>query len=162
DEVAADGSATLIPYLKMRLAGMKFGKPLPVISGVDLNDQIAVRALSSWFLARVLQRSREWMVKYRSDRLQNRGPHWSAKVGVPVEHFDSPVLKLFEQVLAIAWLWVKENRLPESLGDLLRSYISAVPRVETEVPDFHAVPEIAAAVQSFVISREAEPGIYIY
>jgi hypothetical protein len=31
-----------------------------------------------------------------------------------------------------------------------------------EVSDFHAVPEIAAAIQSFVMSRDAVPGIYVY
>jgi hypothetical protein len=39
---------------------------------------------------------------------------------------------------------------------------STAVRLGEEVSDFHAVPEIAAAVHSFVISREAVPGICVY
>jgi len=28
--------------------------------------------------------------------------------------------------------------------------------------DCHAIPEIAAAVQSFISSRDAQPGVYVY
>lgn len=162
DEVPSGRPVTRIPYLKMRLAGANFGSTLPATAGVDLNDPLAVRALSSWFLARVLQRSQQWIARHQRDRLKNRRPVWSANVGVPVEHYDSDALEVFRQVLAMAWLWVKTDRLPATLDDLLRASHSAVPELEAEIPDFHAVPEIAAAVQSFVMSRQAEPGIYVY
>jgi hypothetical protein len=162
DEAPTGSGITRIPYLKMRLAGASFGSPLPVIRGIDLNDQAAVRALSSWFLARVLQRSQQCMEKHERDRLKNRRPVWSANVGVPVEHCDSAAIEAFRQVLATAWLWVKRHQVPSTLDDLLSSYNRTLPELASEVADFHAVPEIAAAVQSFVMSREAEPGIYIY
>ncbi|WP_132527801.1 hypothetical protein [Rhizobium sp. BK376] len=51
---------------------------------------------------------------------------------------------------------------PKMLQRALPSYRLTQSRLATEVTDFHAVPEIAAAVQSFVMSREAVPGIYVY
>ena len=68
---------------------------------------------------------------------------------------------------------IRPNRRNENLvesrnhGGLLcqpprRCTRSAQHRLEEEVTDFHAIPEIAAAVQSFVMSREAVPGIYVY
>jgi hypothetical protein len=44
----------------------------------------------------------------------------------------------------------------------LEEYRITLERIEGEITDFHAIPEIAAAVQSFVMSREAVPGIYVY
>jgi hypothetical protein len=162
DETPPGCEITRITYLKMRLAGAGFGNPLPVVRGIDLNEPIAVRALSSWFLARVLQRSQQSMKNHEADRLKNRRPVWSANVGVPVEHCDSDAIEAFRQVLATAWLWIKRDQVPSTLDNLLSSYSRTLPELAAEIADFHAVPEIAAAVQSFVMSREAEPGIYIY
>jgi len=162
DEEPRGGEITRIQYLKMRLAGASFGSPLPVIRGIDLNEPTVVRALSSWFLARVLQRSQQNMAKHERDRLKNRRPVWSANVGVPVEHCDSAAIEAFRQVLATACLWIKRDQVPSTVDELLPSYDRTLPELTAEIADFHAVPEIAAAVQSFVMSREAEPGIYIY
>src|SRR5690606_17598636 len=98
---------------------------------------------------------------FQSDRMKNRDPIWSANVGVPVEHFDSEALQVFEEVLGVAWLWVKDQQIPATLRDAMSMYRETEMRLGEEVSDFHALPEIAAAVQSFVMSREAVPGIYV-
>lgn len=162
NETPKGAKVVRIPYLKMRLAGGEFGDPLPVVGGIDLNSPAAVRALASWFLARVLIRSQEWLAENETARLKNRRPVWSANVGVPVEHFDSDALDVFREVLGVAWMWVKYDRPPATLAELLPAYNAALPALVAETADFHAVPEIAAAVQSFVVSREALPGIYVY
>jgi hypothetical protein len=113
-------------------------------------------------LASVIVRSQEWMTIHERDRLKNRVAVWSANVGVPVEHYDSQVLETFRKVLGVAWLWVKDSQIPGTLVDAIAAYNNMAGRLNEEVSDFHAVPEIAAAVQSFVMSREAVPGVYVY
>lgn len=162
DSVSGKQSAVIVPYLKMRLAGGPIGEHLPEFGGIDLNKAESVRALAAWFLASVIQRSQQWLAVHEADRLKNRVPVWSANVGVPVEHYDSQALATFEEVLGVAWLWVKDDLVPKTLQQALPSYRLTQPRLAAEVTDFHAVPEIAAAVQSFVMSREAVPGIYVY
>ncbi len=158
----APRGAALIPYLKMRLAGVPIIDSLPIVGGVNLASDEATRALASWFLARVLLRSREWITLNASDRLKNRTVVWSANVGVPVEHYDSPVIETFRQVLGVSWLWVADGNLPANITDAVNAYEQCVVRLKQEIVDFHAIPEIAAAVQSFVMSRQAVPGIYVY
>lgn len=162
DSVSGNQPAVLVPYLKMRLAGGPIGERVPEFEGIDLNKSESVRALAAWFLASVIQRSQQWLAVHEADRLKNRVPVWSANVGVPVEHYDSQALATFEEVLGVAWLWVKDDQVPKTFQQAMSSYEVTQPRLAAEVTDFHAVPEIAAAVQSFVMSREAVPGIYVY
>lgn len=162
DSVSGKQSAVIVPYLKMRLAGGPIGERLPEFEGIDLNKAESVRALAAWFLASVIQRSQQWLAVHEADRLKNRVPVWSANVGVPVEHYDSQALATFEEVLGVAWLWVNGDQVPKTFQQALSSYGVTQPRLMAEVTDFHAVPEIAAAVQSFVMSREAVSGIYVY
>ena len=129
---------------------------------MDLNAPESVKALASWFLASVIAGSEEWLAGNQADRLKGRAVVWSANVGVPVEHYDSPILKTFKEVLRVAWVWRREGILPETFHEALAGYAAAAGRLDLEASDFHAVPEIAAAVQSFVMSREALEGIYVY
>ena len=151
-----------VTYLKMRLAGSPIANDEREIAGVNLHEFSSVKALAAWFLASVISRSQEWMKLHEANRLKGRTPVWSANLGVPVEHYDSEALKTFEEVLGVAWLWVKDGNIPATFNAALRTYQSCFSRLEREVSDFHAIPEIAAAVQSFVMSREAVPGIYVY
>jgi hypothetical protein len=162
DQVPKGVHVAHIPYLKMRLAGATIGDKLPTIDNIDLNDVRSVSALSSWFLASVLRRSQQWIARAERDRLKGRVPVWSANIGVPVAHYDSPSLETFDEVLNVAWQWVKKDQIPATIGDVISAYSQAVTRRADKVTDFHAIPEIAAAIQSFVISREASPGIYVY
>jgi hypothetical protein len=151
-----------VTYLKMRLAGSPIVSDERQVAGIDLHEMSSVKALAAWFLASVISRSQQWMRLYEADRLKGRNPVWSANLGVPVEHYDSEALTTFEEVLGVAWLWVKDGKLPKTFSAALQAYQSCLPRLEHEVSDFHAIAEIAAAVQSFVMSREAVPGIYVY
>jgi hypothetical protein len=151
-----------VTYLKMRLAGTPIEDDLTEVAGAKLDDVKTIKALAAWFLASVIARSQQWMSLNEASRLKNRTPVWSANVGVPVEHYDSAALATFEEVLGVAWTWVKDRKIPQTLESALHDYSAAVPRLTHEVADFNAIPEIAAAVQSFVMSREAVPGIYIY
>jgi hypothetical protein len=162
DRPPCDAPVTTVRYLKMRLAGMALGEDLAAVNGVDLNGEKAARALSSWFLASVLKRSQDWIGRNERNRMKNRTPVWSANVGVPVEYCDSNAIKIFEEVHGVAWLWLKSGSVPRSLLEALTAYDHSVPLLPSQSKDFHAIPEIAAAVHSFVMSRESVPGIYIY
>jgi hypothetical protein len=162
DEIAADSAHISIPYLKMRLAGSPIGEKLRSINGIDLNSEACTRALASWFLATVIIRAQQWLYFYECDRLKNRDATWSANVGVPVEHYDSDKLRTFEKVLGVAWLWARRGEIPGTLSETIDAFETTRAQLKEAVTDFHAIPEIAAAVQSFVMSREAVPGIYVY
>lgn len=151
-----------IKYLKMRLAGVPIDDKLPTIQGIDLAQNNTCRALSAWFLANVLKESCLYLQKAEANRLRNRRIFWSANIGVPVEHYDSPALSVFEEVLAVAWRWNIKGILPEQLEQITRLYEEEKKIINPDDTDFHAVPEIAAAVHSFVISRSAVPGFYVF
>ena len=151
-----------IRYLKMRLADVAIPASLPPTVEMDLSNPEVVRALSSWFLATVVSRARAWILHQQEERIRGRTVQWSANVGVPVEHYDSPAIEVFRKVLSVAWAWVTENKIPTHLQDAVTTYRYTVQSIEPDSSDCHAIPEIAAAVQSFLTSREAEPGIYIY
>ncbi|WP_042775870.1 hypothetical protein [Sinorhizobium fredii] len=161
DDIPRGLKVVAIPYLKMRLAGEPIDEA-QAVAGFDLKERHVVCALTSWFLASVIKRSQTWIEQQQKGRLKNRAPVWSANVGVPVEHFDSDALSTFEEALGVAWHWLKEDQLPSTIADAVAAYGQTVPALCDAVADFHAVPEIAAAVQSFVTSREAAPGIYVY
>jgi hypothetical protein len=151
-----------VRYLKMRIAGVDLADPLPVVDEIDLNTEEAVRALSSWFLASVAARAKTWVLDHEADRARGREVQWSANVGVPVEHYDSHAIDVFRSVLAVGWAWLAENDIPHRLDSLITKYRETVATADLDRTDCHAIPEIAAAVHSFIISREAQSGIYVY
>jgi hypothetical protein len=109
------GAGTAIRYLKMRLAGLNYDEPHSN-GGIDLNDPISCRAMASWYLARVICNSQEWILKQEESRAKGRPIQWSANVGVPVEHYDSAVINVFRVVLGLRG----SGRLGEkSLNDYL-------------------------------------------
>ena len=161
-ELGTGNDVTIVRYLKMRLAGLSADGPLPVFDGVDLNDTGVIRALSSWFLATVISRARDWIHIHETERFIGRKPQWSANVGLPVEHYDSQTIGVFQTALAVAWDWATHDDVPSRLDELLAKYRETAPSVDPATTDCHAIPEMAAAVQSFITSREAAPGIYVY
>lgn len=161
-QLASEPTSTIVRYLKMRLAGVPMQQPLPAIHGIDLNQNKAVCALSSWFLASVISKSQDWVLSHEVDRSVGRKLQWSANVGVPVEHFDSPTIDLFRKVLGVAWAWTEDQNIPSDLDELLKRYEVTSDDIDVDRADFHAIPEIAAAVQSFLTSCSARPEIYVY
>ena len=146
-----------VRYLKMGLAGM----PIAHVAGGELSDPEVCGALSSWYLATLTRKSQDWIERHEPERVLNRRIVWSANVGVPVEHYNSPAIETFRKTLAIAWIW-QQKAVPPDLNSTLEAYRAAQALIGGHPIDCHAVPEIAAAVQSFIISREALPGRYLY
>lgn len=149
-----------VPYLKMRLAG--FDHTLTSATELDPKYRSICCALSSWFLATIIQRCQEWILVHESERVKTRQIVWSANVGVPVEHYDSVAIKTFNEVFDVAWLWAQKGQILSDVRSILAAYKAARIASHDHGTDCHAIPEIAAAVQSFIMSREAVPGIYVY
>jgi len=162
DQVGDQQNLVRIPYLKMHLANLSSGKTPARTVGYGLNYKDLCCALSSWFLATLIQRCQKWISVHESERVKNRRIVWSANVGVPVEHYDSPAIDTFNEVLGVAWQWAQKGRLASDVKSALADYEAARTASRDHETDCHAIPEIAAAVQSFIISREAVPGIYVY
>lgn len=155
-------SGVVVRYLKMRLADLTLYDRVHGINDIDLDSKEAVRALSSWYLGTVISRARIWVLKNEADRAKGREVQWSANVGVPIEYYDSPAINVFREVLAVAWIWATEDDIPRRLDEAVSKYEATASEVATKTVDCHAIPEIAAAVQSFISSREAQPGVYVY
>ena len=160
-EPGRDGT-TQLRYLKMGLADTVMPIQPPTWRGVDLNRMVVIKALSSWYLATVVSAAQTWIQENRGERLRGRTVQWSANVGVPVEYYDSPAIDTFREVLSTGWSWVMANDIPSDFETALVRYEEEAEVIRDQITDCHALPEIAAAVQSFIVSREAQPGIYVY
>jgi predicted nucleic acid-binding Zn-ribbon protein len=157
---------TSIVFIKMRLADLDISQEsdrwrierLP-----ELDRPETVENLCAYYLSRVIARAQSWIRRNKPDLVKNQKIEWSANVGVPVEYCDSPAIARFKKVLSLAWLLSNEPQTElftlESLGDRLNQLRSSL--VHTSI-DCHAIPEISAEVWSFLNSREADEGFYVF
>lgn len=162
-----------IDYIKMRLAAIDFRKDskeddwrLEQIP--ELDDDETVKSLCAYYLSCVIKRSQQWIIQNRPDLFANQTVRWSVKLGVPVEHYDSDALKTFKEVLAIAWL-LKSSAVETSdlTIDSLNRLIAHLRQwkadnIAEDGLDCDVTPEIAAAVWSFLNSRQAQEGFYTF
>lgn len=151
-----------ILFLKMRIAMSYNPRDVMESPHVDLNDAITVQALSSYFLADIIRHAKREFTRQESELSAGRTITWSANIGVPVEHYDSPTVCIFRRVFAIAWKWETSDSIPRTVKEAIAQYRVGQSEVESIPTDCHAVPEIVAAVLSFLTSREAQPGVYTY
>ena len=76
---------------------------------------------------------------------------------------DNSVLKNeFANVFAVAWDWGDISQGPTTLADIEENYNRLLKNANLEESYCQPIPEIIAAVDSFVTSREAREGIYIF
>lgn len=157
---------TSVEFIKMRLADLDISQEnerwrlehLP-----ELDRPETVENLCAYYLSRVIARAQSWIRRNKPDLVKNQKIEWSANVGVPVEYYDSPAIARFQTVLSLAWLLSNEPQTElltfETLGNCLKQLRS---RIEQNTTDCHAIPEISAAVWSFLNSREAQEGFYVF
>ncbi len=158
----ANDLAKQIRYLKMMLASEPASIDPLTWHGEELCHGNEIEALASWFLAKVILKTKVWIHEYRGGRIEGRSVQWSANVGVPVEYYDSPTIETFERVLSVGWAWAETGKIPSNFESTRNRYRQDTSKLQVGRSNCHALPEIAAAVQSFVMSREVQPGIYIY
>ena len=151
-----------IHYLKMRLADVSMPGESEHVGGWSLTDPVTIQALAAFFLASVMRKAKGWILAREREWTRGRRVVWSANVGVPVEHYDSPKCLLFREVLAVAWVLTSHESLPHNIDEATGTYTMIARTLDVKRSDCQAIPEIAAAVQSFISSRGAQPGIYLY
>jgi hypothetical protein len=154
--------ATGIDYIKMRLAQLDMSpgdgwRPAPC---EECRDQTDVEALATFFLARVIDRSRQAIVAARPDLFAGRTAQWSFSIGVPVRYRDSPARSRFERVLVAATAWADRGVPERSTVSEVRSIFASLPRTAEDT--CWVVSEIGAAIQSFITSPRAPEGVYLY
>ncbi|MEB3281409.1 MAG: hypothetical protein VKK42_21055 [Lyngbya sp.] len=164
----APNVAVSIDFIKMRLANLDVGtetQPYPSdrlqsFKRVDLNTTESLENLSAYYLSRVITKAQDWVMTNNQTLVKNQEIGWSANVGVPVKYIDSKAVERFKRV--IRWAWLLCQSQPQSFNDLWEEMERLRgERDRDDIPCF-AMPEIAAAVQSYTISRQAEPGTYIF
>ena len=162
-----------IDYIKMRLAAIDLRQQdkendwrLEQIP--ELDDDTTVESLCAYYLSRVITRSQQWIAQNRPDLFTNQTVRWSVNIGVPVEYCDSPALKRFEKVLALAWL-LKSTDIDasalniEQLNQLIEHLQQWMDNNKTmNELDCTTTPEIVAAMWSFINSRQAQEGFYTF
>ena len=136
-------------FLKMRI-------------GDSTQKPMYVQALSSYYLAEIIRGAMGEFRRQETELAAGRQIIWSANIGVPVDYYDSPKLVIFREIFAIAWMWAVSNGVPTTVQGAIEQYQIGQRGVDLTATDCHAVPEIVAAVWSFVTSRAARPGIYTY
>ena len=162
-----------INYIKMRLAAIDFRREdkedewrLERIP--ELDDDATVESLCAYYLSSIIERSQRWITVNRPELFTNQKVRWSVNIGVPVEYCDSPALKRFERVLALAWLLKSTDvdtatltidRLNQLTAHLQQWMDSNKTMDEL---DCTTTPEIAAAIWSFINSRQAQEGFYTF
>jgi hypothetical protein len=157
-----DPEGALVEYPKMALADLT---DLKITGGsTSLRDQIerAIEPLCALFVAHLLKKARNWVDRHWRDYMRGGDVEWSANVGVPVAHLDSEADDVFQRVLAVAWEWMSADLLPDRLVDLEMFYEYTSGIVDPKDSWCTPSPEIAAAVQAFVSSREARPSVYVF
>ncbi|MGB3573786.1 MAG: hypothetical protein WBA01_17245 [Phormidesmis sp.] len=162
-----------IDYIKMRLAAIDFRKESKedewrIEQIPELDDDGTVRSLCAFYLSQVIVRSQQWIQKNKPELFINQTVRWSVNLGVPVEHCDSDALGTFEEVLELAWLLKSTDIDTTALTiDSLNQLIAHLRQwkqqnVADKGLDCSVTPEIAAAVWSFLNSRQAQEGFYTF
>jgi len=152
----------MVEYPKMALADLSDLKITGGTPPICMQIKRSIEPLCALFVAHLLRMAKGWVDRHWRDYMRDGDVEWSANVGVPVAHLNSDAEHVFSKVLAVAWEWMNADLLPDKLVDLemLYEYTSGI--VDPEDSWCQPFPEIAAAVQAFVSSREARPSVYVF
>jgi len=138
-------------YLKMRLASTWLADPC-MTSNKDI-------CLSAFYISEVLKASRKYILKAESTMLVGKRVLWFAKLCVPIGENNHSLLDSFGSFYDRCW------QLADRSYDNSLSEIAAILQsIDPDPNNSHcqAYPEIGAAVHSFLLTREAVPGLYCY
>jgi hypothetical protein len=119
--------------------------------------------LAAYFLARVIQRARAFILSKSAGFDESRGDRCFLNMAVPVAHAqDTRVAAEFDTSLRKAWLLARET----TLGDWPQTQVAeALSRVDTSPGQdigCYIYPEVSANVQSYIKSRAGSDGLYLF
>ena len=164
---------TVVDFIKMRLANLYLrldqeGWQFPCqlqrsIAGVDLNNAETIENLCAYYLSGVISRAKAWIEEHNADLVRNQEINWSVNIGVPVQYADSDAIAGFQRVLHLGWLLSEDHPARITISQLNAQLRILRRQLSTHADLFcSAIPEVAAAVYSYTVSRQAEPGTYIF
>ena len=125
-------------------------------------DAEMLNILIIYYLARIIQQSRVSFIEQQKERCFNKSIHWSASIGVPVKYFDSKELTVIQDLFNIAWQIseiVNLSNKIQNVSEIIRNVKNRTDRCN--IPCF-AVPEVVAAICSFINSQAAMDNIYLF
>lgn len=161
-----DHGLKVLDGLKMRLADLDLGKTQlgwRLEAFPELDEPEMVENLCAYYLSRVIGRSQAWVRSNRPRLVANQVIEWSANVGVPVAYCDEErVSDRFHRVLTLAWLLSNEPQTQVLTVQLLQEQMIQLRKQLSPAVNCHAVPEIGAEAWSFLNSREAQEGYYLF
>lgn len=164
---------TAIDFIKMRLANLYLrldqeGWQFPChleqsISGVDLDNAETIENLCAYYLSGVISRAKAWIMQHNANLVRNQKIDWSMNIGVPVQYADSGAIAGFQKVLHLGWL-LSEAHPTQITVNQLNARLHTLRQQLPHHSDLFcsAIPEVAAAVYSYTVSRQAKPGTYIF
>ncbi|MDZ8189926.1 MAG: hypothetical protein RMX96_34460, partial [Nostoc sp. ChiSLP02] len=136
---------------------------LPKFQEIDLNNTENLENLCAYHLSSIILKAKQWVYKNNADLVKNQKINWSANIGVPIKYVDSPAIERFQKVLCLAWLLSQSDEpLPLYFQELQERIRQLRQNIYYEQIPCFAIPEIAAGVYSYTVSRQAEPGLYIF
>jgi len=116
-------------------------------------------SLAIFFIAEIIRYSRQVLEKSESLRLAKSKVQWSAKICVPLGEKNNEMIKNFAEIYAKAWELSQAAR-PDTV-EKLKAILSNIHVVPADSP-CQPYPEVGAAVYSFLLTRDAVPGLYYY
>jgi|GEM_PF-3684513 len=166
---ASTGEARRVDYLKMRLAALDEQQPddFAWLAPVPrLDSPLVIEAVCAFLLGGIVRRAQAWVMRAKAQRMEGYDVRWTGNVCVPVQYCDSPALQRFERVFRAGWVMADDESFPATIPlDALQQWYEATCEEiheQAKVIHCHSHPEIAAAVRSFVSSRQARDGVYIF
>lgn len=169
--ISKSSLSVVIDFIKMRLAQLDpkreasnwYTSALPKFKDVNLAKPDILENLCAYFLYRIILRTKRWIQAFNAEQFKNVEIQWSANIGVPVEYCDSPALERFRRILYLAWHLCE--KVPNHTGMTIFDLNNHLQRIRkkdfTNTPCF-AIPEIAGAIYSYTVSRQAKTGVYIF
>lgn len=138
-------------YLKMKVAGM-WGT-------INRQDHEKNSILLCFFIAELLRYCKSLLESVESRRLMGKRLTWSAKICAPIGEDNPSVMDSFRKVYTKAWK-ISKSQYPNKYDDIAELYSDS----DTEIDDClcEPYPEVGAAVYSFLLTRDAAPGLYCY
>jgi hypothetical protein len=154
-----DDDVVILKYCKMAAAGdLRCRKQNSIIERADITEQEMYTAVCVFFLAKLLDRTRQAVVELEMDTIGDRSIQWSVNMGVPIDYLDSAVRERFSLMLKAAWA-LSLNPEPISNASTIAFMLNTLSQSD-RARDCHVIPELAAGVTPFALASGTPDGIY--
>lgn len=119
--------------------------------------------LAAYFLARVIQRARAFILSRSAGFDESRGDRCFLNMAVPVAHAqDARVATEFDTSLRKAWLLAREKALCDWQQSQAAEVLSRLDTSPGQDIGCYIYPEVSANVQSYIKSRAGSDGLYLF